>query len=73
MQYKTEVRDTKDGKASYGAAFVQMNNGSWFLIGHTKNYKTYPRMVRARTAAEGIARAHGRKHSPLSTFTAIKA
>lgn len=71
--YKTEIRDTKDGNASYGAAFVQMQNGAWFLIGHTRNYETYPRMVRARAAAESIARAHARKYAPLSTFTAIKA
>ena len=68
-QFKTEVRDTNDGKASYGAAFVQANNGSWLLIGHTKNYATYPRAVRARTAAESICRAYAKQHFPLCTST----
>lgn len=58
LRYKTEVRDTHDGKASYGAAFVQMNNGAWSLIGHTKDYRTYPRAVRARAAADALCRQH---------------
>jgi len=67
--FKTEVRDTCNGKVSYGAAFVQANNGTWLLIGHSRNYATYPRAVRARSAAESICRAYARKHFPLCTFT----
>jgi hypothetical protein len=69
VHFKTEVRDTSDGRSSYGAAFVQANNGAWLLIGHTRNYATYPRAVRARSAAEAICRAYARKHFPLCTFT----
>lgn len=58
MRYKTELRDTHDGKATYGAAFVQANSGAWLLIGHTNNYSTYPRSVRARTAAKNIVLKH---------------
>jgi len=60
MNYKTELRDTHDGKATYGAAFVQFSNGSWSLIGHTKDYRTYPRAVRARTAAKNLCLKHAR-------------
>jgi hypothetical protein len=74
LKYKTEVRDNVDGTASYGAAFVLSNNGvSWLLIGHTKNYRTYPRMVRARSAAEHLCRTHQKKHFPLTTFTHVAA
>ena len=71
--FKTEIRDTHDGKASFGAAFVRANSGAWLLIGHTKNYQTYPRSVRARSAAEAICRAYARKHFPLCTLTPITA
>lgn len=57
--YKTELRDTRDGKATYGAAFVQMRNGGWALIGHTRNYATYSRMVRA--AANNLCKRHSRR------------
>jgi hypothetical protein len=69
VRFKTEVRDTHNGESSYGAAFVQANNGTWLLIGHTRNYATYPRAVRARSAAVAICRAYARKHFPLCTFT----
>lgn len=68
--FKTEVRDTHNGKASYGAAFVRSDSGQWLLIGHTKNYAEYPRAVRARTAAENICRTYARKHFPLCAFVA---
>jgi hypothetical protein len=70
MKYKTEVRDNRDGTASYGAAFVLASDGkTWLLIGHSRNYATYPRTVRARAAAESLCRQHARKHFPLCTFT----
>lgn len=69
IQFKTEVRDTHGGDASYGAAFVRMASGAWALIGHTRNCRTYPRAVRARSAAEAICRTYARKHFPLHTFT----
>lgn len=84
MQYKTEVRDTKDGKASYGAAFVQMQNGEWFLIGHTRNYATYPawcgralrpKGLRERTAASTrrLARSPRSKPRPQARSAQLSA
>jgi hypothetical protein len=70
--FKTEVRDTHAGKSSYGAAFIQASNNSWLLIGHTRNYATYPRAVRARCAAEAICRKYAREHFPLCTFTSVE-
>lgn len=69
--FKTELRDTKNGTATYGAAFVRTDSGAWLLIGETKNYQTYPRAVRARTAATAICRAYAKRIDPLGTFTAI--
>jgi hypothetical protein len=73
LKYKTSLRGNRDGSATYGAAFVLSDNGiTWLLIGHTKNYRTYPQLVRARSAAEHMCRVHQRKHFPLSTLTLIK-
>lgn len=63
MQYKTELRDTCEGNATYGAAFMLARDGvTWLLIGHTRNYRTYPRLVRARVAAETICRRYHAQH-----------
>ena len=65
MNYKTELRGTRNGKRTYGAAFVLACDGQkWLLIGHTHNFKTYPQLVRARAAAEGICRRYHKAHFP---------
>lgn len=69
MNYKTELRDTVDGRATYGVAFVMARDGAtWLLIGYSRNMWTYPRRLRARTAAENIARKYHRKYYSGMSF-----
>lgn len=55
--YRTTLIDTADGKATFGLVHVAQGAG-WRLVGQTNNYREYPRSVRVRTAAAGIARKH---------------
>jgi len=61
MQFRTEVFHTKDGEASFGFAYVRRDNGEWIRIGETRRYREYPRHVRARTAADNLAKAYRKK------------
>lgn len=68
VQFKTELTDMRDGRATYGSAFVRDARGAWRWIGQTRSYRTYPRAVRARDAAVHICRTYARKHFPLHAF-----
>ena len=57
-EYITRTFNTMDGTATYGIAYVRLENGSCTEIGRTNDYRDYPRAVRARTAADNIVKAH---------------
>ncbi|RWI46835.1 MAG: hypothetical protein EOQ93_29345 [Mesorhizobium sp.] len=57
MLYKTELVATRDGKGQIGMA-MWLDGNVWRVVGETRTYRTYPAAVRARTAADGLCRAH---------------
>jgi hypothetical protein len=69
VQFKTEISDTFDGTASFAIAYVRDTRGVWRMIDQTRNFRTFPRSTRARTAAVNICRRYARTHFPLHTFT----
>ena len=74
MNFRTTVFDNYDGTASHGVVEVQdPRTGAWRRCDQTREYRTYPRMVRARTAAESLARQWARKLNPgmIATFTKV--
>lgn len=73
MMFRTSLFDTHDGAATFGVVEVQERNGSWRRLDQTRSYREYPRMVRARTAAESLARQWAKKLNPgmIATFTKV--
>jgi hypothetical protein len=63
MQYRTQLRGTKDGRGTFGIASV-MRNGAWCSIGTTRTYWTYSTAVRARSNAETLCRRHHEAYYP---------
>ena len=57
MQVNTETFDNQDGTATAGVASIRRFDGTWREIGRTNFYREYPRMVRARTAADNLCKA----------------
>ena len=55
MFYRTTLHDNMTGTATQGVAYVwQAFTSHWREIGRTNHFKTYPRSVRARNAANRL-------------------
>jgi hypothetical protein len=71
MLFQTRLVDSHDGLGTFGIVERQLKDGSWQYLDETKPYKEYPCMVRARAAAESLARKWAKKLYPdiIATFT----
>jgi hypothetical protein len=57
-QFKTTLHDNAKGDATIGVALYRDTKGNWHEIGRTREYQTYPRMVRARVSADNLCKAY---------------
>lgn len=72
MNYRTQIVGTVDGRGTFGIVDIASQGGTWRSVGTTRTFWTASQHVRARTAADNIARRHFKQHfanSPKSALT----